>query len=77
MDAVEQALAAGVPRTGCTVHYVTEDVDAGPVILQAEVPVLPGDDAESLRARVQAREHEILPKAIEMASDAARAAVGQ
>ena len=77
MDAVEQALAAGVPRTGCTVHYVTEDVDAGPVILQAEVPVLPGDDTESLRARVQAREHEMLPKAIEMASDAARAAVGQ
>ncbi len=77
MDAVEQALAAGVPVTGCTVHYVTEQVDAGPVILQAEVPVLPGDDAESLRARVQAREHGILPQAIELVSHAARAAVGQ
>lgn len=77
MDAIEQALAVGVAVTGCTAHYVTEDVDAGPVILQAEVPVLPSDDAASLRARVQAREYEILPQAIEMVSRAARAAVGQ
>jgi len=77
MDAIEQALAAGVATTGCTVHWVTEEVDAGPVILQAAVPILPGDDAASLRTRVQAREYEILPRAIEIVSNAARAAVRQ
>ena len=91
MDAVEQALAAGVRVSGCTVHYVTEAVDAGPIILQAEVPVLPDDTSETLRARIQAEEHRLLPRAIEMVSqnpkkspifrgpqsDASRAAVGQ
>ena len=66
MDAVAQALARGVKLTGCTVHLVTEEVDAGPILLQAAVPVLPGDTVETLHARIQAEEHRILPEAIEM-----------
>ncbi|HZU18664.1 MAG TPA: phosphoribosylglycinamide formyltransferase [Candidatus Dormibacteraeota bacterium] len=66
MDAVERALAQGVPVTGCTVHIVTEEVDAGPILIQAAVPVLPGDTVETLRARIQAEEHRILPEAIEL-----------
>lgn len=77
MDAVAQALAAGVKITGCTVHLVTEEVDAGPILLQAAVPVLPGDTVESLHARIQAEEHRLLPDAIRLVSDASRAAVGQ
>ena len=66
MDAVAQALARGVKLTGCTVHLVTEEVDAGPILLQAAVPVLPGDTVETLHARIQVEEHRILPEAIEM-----------
>jgi phosphoribosylglycinamide formyltransferase 1 len=66
MDAVAQALARGVKVTGCTVHFVTEEVDAGPILLQAAVPVLPGDTVEALHARIQVEEHRILPEAIEM-----------
>jgi phosphoribosylglycinamide formyltransferase 1 len=66
MDAVAQALARGVTLTGCTVHLVTEEVDAGPILLQAAVPVLPGDTVETLHARIQVEEHRILPEAIEM-----------
>jgi phosphoribosylglycinamide formyltransferase-1 len=77
MDAVAQALTAGVEVTGCTVHHVIEAVDAGPIILQAAVAVLPGDTVETLHARIQAEEHRLLPQAIVLVSDAARAAVGQ
>jgi phosphoribosylglycinamide formyltransferase-1 len=66
MDAVGRALAEGVEVTGCTVHLVTEEVDAGPILLQARVPVLSGDTVETLHARIQVEEHRILPKAIEM-----------
>jgi len=66
MDAVAQALARGVKVTGCTVHFVTEEVDAGPILLQAAVPVLPDDTVETLHARIQVEEHRILPEAIEM-----------
>lgn len=66
MDAVERALADGVKVAGCTVHIVTDDVDAGPILLQAAVPVLPGDTVEALRARIQIAEHRILPEAIEI-----------
>jgi len=66
MDSVAQALARGVKLTGCTVHFVTEEVDAGPILLQAAVPVLPGDTVETLHARIQVEEHRILPEAIEM-----------
>ncbi len=65
MDAVERALAHGVKITGCTVHLVTDDLDAGPILLQAAVPVLPDDTVESLHARIQAEERRILPEAIE------------
>jgi len=66
MDAVERALASGVRTTGCTVHLVTDDVDAGPILIQAAVPVLPNDTVQTLHARVQAEEHRILPEAIEI-----------
>ncbi len=59
-----QALAAGVRVHGCTVHFVTPQLDHGPVIIQAAVPVLPGDDEDSLAARVLAEEHRIYPQAI-------------
>jgi phosphoribosylglycinamide formyltransferase 1 len=55
-----QALAAGVPEHGASVHFVTPDLDGGPVIAQARVPVLPGDDAQALAGRVLAREHPLL-----------------
>ena len=58
------ALAAGVKITGCTVHFVTEEVDAGPIIAQAAVPVLDDDSVESLSERILAEEHRLLPVAI-------------
>lgn len=61
-----RALAAGDSVHGATVHFVTAELDAGPVILQAEVPVFPDDDEDSLAARVLAQEHIIYPKAIHL-----------
>lgn len=69
MNAVEEALAAGVGVTGCTVHVVTDDVDAGPIVLQAAVPVLSDDTVETLRARIQSEEHRILPEAIDLIAE--------
>ncbi|MBJ7602832.1 MAG: phosphoribosylglycinamide formyltransferase [Candidatus Dormibacteraeota bacterium] len=66
MDAVERALQHGVKITGCTVHLVTEAVDAGPILVQVAVPVLPGDDTQRLLQRIQAEEHRILPQAIDL-----------
>ena len=60
----ERALAAGVKLHGCTVHFVTEELDGGPIVIQAAVPVLPGDDAGSLAARVLRQEHLIYPRAL-------------
>jgi phosphoribosylglycinamide formyltransferase 1 len=62
-----EALEAGVKITGCTVHFVTEQVDAGPIIAQAAVPVLDDDDVESLSARILVEEHRLLPQAIGLA----------
>ena len=62
-----QALAAGVKVTGCTVHYVVPELDAGPTIAQAEVPVLDGDTDESLSARILAAEHKLYPQALRKA----------
>ena len=59
------ALAAGVKLSGCTVHIVTADVDAGPIIAQAAVPVLEDDTVESLSARILVEEHRLLPLALE------------
>lgn len=66
LDAIGQALAAGVPVTGVTVHFVDEGVDTGPVIVQREVPVPDGGDREQLEAAVHAVEHELYPEAIRM-----------
>ena len=64
IKAVEQALAAGVKIAGCTVHFVTLEVDRGPMIIQAAVPVLPEDTPESLHERIQVQEHRIMVEAI-------------
>lgn len=69
--AIEQALAAGVKITGCTVHFVRLQVDSGPIVLQAAVPVLPQDTPETLHQRIQVQEHRILPLAIAIAADQA------
>jgi formyltetrahydrofolate-dependent phosphoribosylglycinamide formyltransferase len=60
----ERVLAAGETRHGCSVHLVTEDLDSGPILAQAEVPVLPGDTPEVLSARVLAAEHGLYPRAL-------------
>ena len=59
-----RALEANDNRHGASVHFVTSDLDGGPVIIQAEVPVLPGDDPDTLAARVLVQEHKIYPEAI-------------
>lgn len=62
--AVEEALAAGVKVTGCTVHVATVDVDAGPILAQEAVPVLPGDTVESLHERIKAVERRLYPQTV-------------
>ena len=62
----DQALAAGVAEHGCTVHWVIPDLDAGPAILQARVPIRPGDTAETLAARILVEEHNAYPEALAM-----------
>ena len=64
-----RALAAGDRMHGASIHYVTEELDGGPVILQARVPVLQGDDEDRLAARVQAREHEVYPRVVQWIAD--------
>jgi phosphoribosylglycinamide formyltransferase-1 len=66
LQAWEQALKHGVKVTGCTVHFVDEGVDAGPIVLQEAVPVLPNDTAELLHQRIQVAEHQIYPEAIRL-----------
>ena len=68
INAVEQALAAGVKIAGCTVHLVRPEVDSGPILMQAAVPVLEGDTTETLHQRIQVQEHKILPRAIAIAA---------
>jgi len=64
LEAWKQALEAGVAETGCTVHWVDRGMDTGPIIAQRRVPVLPGDTAETLHARIQAEEHEVYPEVV-------------
>ena len=64
LDTHARALAAGVKRHGCTVHFVTAALDHGPIIAQASVPVLPGDTPDTLAARVLQQEHQLYPRAI-------------
>jgi phosphoribosylglycinamide formyltransferase-1 len=63
----KQALEAGVTVSGCTVHHVVPELDAGPVILQAQVPVLPDDSVETLSARILEAEHRAYPEALRKA----------
>lgn len=69
LHAQADAWAYGVKIAGCTVHFVTQEVDAGPIILQAAVPVLDDDTPELLAARILAQEHRILPEAIRLIAE--------
>jgi phosphoribosylglycinamide formyltransferase-1 len=64
LDTHQRALDAGEERHGCTVHIVTAALDDGPILAQAEVPILPGDDAATLAARVLTEEHRLYPAAL-------------
>lgn len=65
LHAARQALAYGARIAGCTVHFVDEGTDTGPIIAQAVVPVLPEDDEATLSARIQAEEHRLYPQAVQ------------
>jgi phosphoribosylglycinamide formyltransferase 1 len=69
LDTHRRALAAGVKSAGCTVHFVSDAVDAGPIIAQCEVRVLPGDDEASLAARVLAAEHRLYPQVVRLIAE--------
>jgi phosphoribosylglycinamide formyltransferase 1 len=69
LDAQRQALEYGVRIAGCTVHFVDEFPDSGPIVIQSAVPVLEGDTVESLSARILVQEHLIYPKAIGYIAD--------
>ena len=64
LNAVEQALKSGDDQTGCSVHWVTEQLDSGTVIKQQTVPILPGDTVETLQRAIQQAEHYLLPLVI-------------
>jgi phosphoribosylglycinamide formyltransferase 1 len=65
----EQVLAAGATKSGCTVHFMTAELDSGPIVLQAEVPVLPDDTVDMLAARVLVEEHRIYPEALKLVAE--------
>jgi phosphoribosylglycinamide formyltransferase-1 len=69
MHGVRQALRAGVRVSGCTVHFVDEGTDSGPIVIQAAVPVLDGDTEDSLAARILVQEHRIYPRAIQLVAE--------
>jgi phosphoribosylglycinamide formyltransferase-1 len=69
LHAQRKALEYGAKYSGCTVHFVDEGVDSGPIILQAVVPVLDGDSEELLSSRILAEEHKIYPRAIQLVLD--------
>ena len=64
-DGPAQAIAYGVKTSGVTVHFVDTSLDGGPIIAQAAVPVLPGDDAAALHRRIQVEEHQLLPRVVQ------------
>jgi formyltetrahydrofolate-dependent phosphoribosylglycinamide formyltransferase len=66
LDTHRRALDAGLRIHGCTVHFVTAEMDDGPIVAQAAVPVLPDDDADRLSARVLAAEHQLYPLALRL-----------
>ncbi len=65
LDAVQQALDSGEDETGCTVHYVNEELDGGEIIDQLKVPILPEDTVETLTPRIQRAEYSLLPTVID------------
>lgn len=69
LDTHRRAIEAGVRFTGCTVHFVRAEMDDGPIIVQAAVPVLPGDDEDTLSARVLEAEHRCYPLALRLAAE--------
>ena len=74
LDTHARALAAGVAEHGCTVHWVTAELDAGEIVAQARVPVRPGDDPETLAARVLVAEHALYPEALRTVCERLQAA---
>jgi phosphoribosylglycinamide formyltransferase 1 len=77
LDTHARALAAGVRFSGCTVHFVRAEMDSGPIIVQAAVPVLAGDDAEQLAARVLAAEHRAYPLALRLIGEGKLRVIGE
>lgn len=77
LRAQEEALAHGVKVTGCTAHLVTAEVDAGPIVAQAAVPVHEGDTVASLSARILAEEHRLLPRAVRLIAEGRARVVGR
>jgi len=65
LDAQRQTLEHGVKVSGCTVHFVDETLDGGPIIAQRPVPVIEGDTVDSLSARILEQEHKLYPEAVE------------
>lgn len=65
-DAVGDAIKAGAKKSGCTVHFVREEMDSGPIILQAEVEVLTSDNKETLAAKILKEEHRVYPEALKL-----------
>jgi len=72
-----KAIEHGVRFSGCTVHFVNEECDEGPIIIQAAVPVFPGETEESLSARILKEEHRIYPRAIQLYSEGGLQVVGR
>lgn len=77
LHAQQQALDHGVKVSGCTVHFVTEGMDTGPIILQQAVPVEEGDTAMTLSERILKKEHRLLPRAIQLFSEGRLKVVGR
>jgi phosphoribosylglycinamide formyltransferase-1 len=77
LHAQKQALDYGVRLAGCTVHFVNEECDQGPIIVQAVVPAYPDDSEESLSARILEQEHLIYPKAIQLYAEGRLRMVGR
>jgi phosphoribosylglycinamide formyltransferase-1 len=77
LDAQRQAIEHGVTISGATVHFVTDELDGGPIVLQAAVPVLADDTADTLSARILVEEHRIYPEAIQIVLDGAWSIVGR
>ena len=77
LDTHERALKAGVRFTGCTVHFVRAEMDAGPIVAQAAVPVLPGDTPKTLAARVLEAEHRLYPLALGLVAGGKARVIGE